>query len=44
MNHALFHDCRAGMGVLLILCLVYIFARDTQLLQINKGLNEAKLV
>lgn len=32
------------MGVLLILCLVYIFGRDTQLLQINKGVNEGKLV
>lgn len=44
MNHVLFHDWKAGMGVLLILCLVYIFGRDIQLLQISKGVNQAKLV
>lgn len=44
MNHVLFHGWRAGMGVLLILCLVCVFGRDTQLLQINKGVNEATLV
>lgn len=44
MNHVLFHSWKAGMGVLLIPCLGCIFGRDTQLLQINKGVTEAKLV
>lgn len=43
MNHVVFHDWRAGMSVLMILCLVYIFGRDMQLLQINNGVNEAKM-
>lgn len=44
MNHVLFHSWKAVMGVLLISCLGCIFGRDTQLLQINKGVTEAKLV